>query len=109
MQNLFQDLSKKELSIKRFHENIVKAFFINTINEDRFKKIHMQKNVTFMPQQLLNRPQLYLLMHLITEILVIMTTVTFVTLFKLLSKSVTGLQKSTKQKKKKHFGGCPTS
>ena len=80
MQNLFQDLNKKELSTKKFHENIVKAFFINTINEDRFKKIHMQKNVTFMPQQLLNRPQLYLLMHLITEIPIVMTIVKLATL-----------------------------
>ena len=80
MQNLFQDLSKKELSTKKFHENIVKAFFINTINEDCLNPIHMQKNVIFMPQQLLNRPQLYLLMHLITEILTIMTIVKLATL-----------------------------
>ena len=80
MQNLFQDLNKKELSTKKFHENIVKAFSINSINEDCLNPIHMQKNVTFMPQQLLNRPQLYLLMHLITEILIIMTIVKLVTL-----------------------------
>ena len=33
-----------------------------------------------MPQQLLNRPELYLLMYLITEILIIMTIVKLVTL-----------------------------
>ena len=61
------------------------------------------KNVISMPQQLLNRSQPYLLMHLITEILIIMTTVNFVTLlsdnFLALSKSVIGLQKINKTNK----------
>ena len=48
-----------------------------------------------MPQHLLNRPQLYVLMNLITEILIIMTIVYFVTV-KLLCKSVIGLQKINK-------------
>ena len=56
MENLFQDSSKKELSTKKFYENIVKAFFINTINECYLNLILMQKNVIFMRQQLLNRP-----------------------------------------------------
>ena len=47
MRNLLQDLSKKELSMKKFHENIVKAFFINTINEDYLNPIHMQKKCYF--------------------------------------------------------------
>ena len=43
MQNLFQDLSKKGPSTKKFHKIIVKAFFINTIDEDCLNPIHMQK------------------------------------------------------------------
>ena len=81
-----------------------------------FKPSTYAKNVIFMQQQLLNRPQLYLLMHLITEILIIMTIVIIMTLVtlltsdtvKLLSKNVTGLQKINKTNKK-HFGGRPTS
>ena len=73
MQNLFQDLGKKRLSTKKFHEIIVEAFFISTMNGDCLNAIHMQKNVIFMPQQLPNRPQPYLLMHLITVTLILMT------------------------------------
>ena len=47
-------------------------------------------------------------MHLITEILIIMTVVKFCDPVKLLSKSIIGLQKINKTNKK-HFGGCPTS
>ena len=65
----------------------------------------MQKNVIFIPQQLLNRPQPYLLMHLITVIIIIMAS--FLTL-KLLPKSVIGLQKINKTNEK-HFGGRPRS
>ena len=43
MQNLFQDLSKKRLSTKKFHEITVKAFFIDTINEDCLNPKHMEK------------------------------------------------------------------
>ena len=43
MQNLFQDLSKKGGSTKKFQEITVKAFFINTINEDCLNPIHKQK------------------------------------------------------------------
>ena len=43
LQNLFQDLSKKRLSTKKIHKIIVKAFFINTINEDYLNPIHIQK------------------------------------------------------------------
>ena len=56
MKNLFQDLNKKGRSTKKFDEINVKAFFINIIKEDCLNSIHMQKNVIFMPQQLLNRP-----------------------------------------------------
>ena len=34
MQNWFEELSEKELSTKKFHEIIVKAFFINKTNEN---------------------------------------------------------------------------
>ena len=47
MENLFQDSSKKELLTKKFYENIVKAFFINTINECCLNLIHMQKKCYF--------------------------------------------------------------
>ena len=61
MQNYFQELSKKGLSTKKFHEIIVKALFINTTNENCL-------NPTLIPNmlmlcQLLNRPQLYLLVN----------------------------------------------
>ena len=61
MQNFFQEMSKKGLSTKKFHEIIVKAFFINTTNENYL-------NPTLIPNillscQLLNRPQLYLLVN----------------------------------------------
>ena len=49
MQNSFQDLSKKGLSTKKFHEIIVKVFFIDKINENCLTPNHMQKNVIFMP------------------------------------------------------------
>ena len=72
-----------------------------------FKPNTYPKNVIFMPQQLLNRPQQYLLMHLITVTLILITI--FSTLLSyLLSKSVTGLQKISKTSKK-YFGGRPTS
>ena len=61
-----------------------------------------------MPQQLLNRQQLYLLMHLITEILIYKVNCQTCDTVKLLSKSVIGLQKTNKTNKK-HFGGRPTS
>ena len=54
MQNLFQDLSKKELSTKKIHEIIIKAFF-----KALFKPNTYTKNIIFMPQQLLNRNYIY--------------------------------------------------
>ena len=68
MQNLFQDLSKKGPSTKKFHKIIVKAFFINTIDEDCLNPIHMQKCY------------FHATTDLITEILIRMTIVKLVTL-----------------------------
>ena len=49
--------------------------FLHKHNEWRlFKPNTYARNVIFMPQQLLNRPQPYLLMHLTTVILIIMTS-----------------------------------
>ena len=107
MQNLFQDLSKKELSTKKFHENIVKAFFINTINEDRLN------------------PYTYAKCYFHATTAIKQTRTISVNAFnnwnihyndncqtcdtvKLPSKSVIGLQKINKTKKK-HFGGRPAS
>ena len=59
---------------KKFRKIIVKAFFISTVNEGCLNPIHMQKNLIFIPQQLLKRLEPYLLMHLITVILTIMTS-----------------------------------
>ena len=64
----------------------------------------MQKNVIFIPHQLLNRPQPYLLMHLITDI---RYNDKFLGTVKLLPESVIGLKKINKNKK--HFGGRPRS
>ena len=64
----------------------------------------MQKNVIFIPHQLLNRPQPYLLMHLITDI---HYNDKFLGTVKLLPESVIGLKKINKNKK--HFGGRPRS
>ena len=60
MENLYQDFSKKGFSTKRFDKLIVKAFFTHI------------KNVFFMQKKLLNRTQLYLLIHLIAGMLIIM-------------------------------------
>ena len=57
----------------------------------------MQNNVIFIPQQLLNRPQPYLLMHLITVILIIMTS--FLTLLSYYLKVYLDFKKSAKQTK----------
>ena len=51
----------------------------------------MQKNVIFIPHQLLNRPQPYLLMHLITDI---HYNDKFLGTVKLLPESVIGLKKT---------------
>ena len=64
----------------------------------------MQKNVIFIPHQLLNKPQPYLLMHLITDI---HYNDKFLGTVKLLPESVIGLKKINKNKK--HFGGRPRS
>ena len=48
MQNLFQDLSKKELSTKKLHRVIVKAFFISKINKEYLNPTLILK-VIFMP------------------------------------------------------------
>ena len=64
----------------------------------------MQKNVIFIPHQLLNRSQPYLLMHLITDI---HYNDKFLGTVKLLPESVIGLKKINKNKK--HFGGRPRS
>ena len=96
-------------TIEKFHEIIVKAFFISTINEDSLNTIDMQK--IFIPQQLLNRPQPYLLMYLITVIRIIsiirMIRIIFDTV-KSLPKIVVSLQKINKTNKKP-FGGRPRS
>ena len=87
-------------TIEKFHEIIVKAFFISTINEDSLNTIDMQK--MFIPQQLLNRPQPYLLMYLITVIRIIsikrMIRIIFDTV-KSLPKIVVSLQKINKTNK----------
>ena len=58
MQNLFQDLSKKGLSTKKFQQVIVKAFFINISNESCLNPTLILK--ILFSCQLLNRPKLYL-------------------------------------------------
>ena len=62
-----------------------------------FKPNTYAKNVIFIPQQLLNRPQPYLLMHLITVILITMTS--FLTLLSYYLKVYLDFKKSAKQTK----------
>ena len=98
MQDLFQNLSKNQrTSTKKFHEIIVKAFFcINKTNENYLNPALIPK-VIFMP--VINQTMyIYLLMHLITWMLMIMTTVKLVAV-KVLSKNLFGLQKINKANK----------
>lgn len=102
MKNLFQDLKKKWLSTKKFHEIIVKAFFINTTNKNYLNPTLISK-MLFHENYQTDHKYIYLLTHLVTGMLVITTTVKLVTV-KLLSKNVIGLQEINKANKK-HFGG----
>ena len=56
MQNLFQDLSKKELSTKTFRKIIVKAFFIKTKHESYLNPLRMQRNCYFYATTLIKLP-----------------------------------------------------
>ena len=98
MQNLFQDLSKKGRSTKIFHEITVKTFFVNTINEDCLNPIHMQKILFSYPTAIKQTTNI--------SINVFNNRNTHdndncqtCDIVKLISKSVIGIQKSTKQTK----------
>ena len=80
---------------KKFHEIIVKAFFINKTNENYLNPTLIPK-VIFMSA--IKQTTIYLLMHLINGMLMIMATCKLVTV-KVLSKNLIGFQKINKANK----------
>ena len=107
MQNLFQDLGKKRLSTKKFHEIIVEAFFISTMNGDCLNAIHMQKKCYFHATAAAKQTTTVSInafnnrnTHFNDKFLDVSSY--------LLCKSVIGLQKISKTSKK-YFGGRPRS